>query len=80
MSKRITLSELKAILRDAEPVTFCQICGCAEFAACVDEQTLARCAWFVPGLCTFCVIGVRAPDPFEREPLYVGLALWGLAP
>jgi predicted phosphoadenosine phosphosulfate sulfurtransferase len=30
-----------------------------------------NCAWFVYGLCTACVIGVRAPESWERVPSYL---------
>lgn len=48
----------------------CLICGCSEHQACVDQY--GPCAWFVPGLCDFCVLGCRAPAADELLPLYSG--------
>jgi hypothetical protein len=57
----------------------CQICGCSEDNACVDvggdrafalDRDVVTCAWFVPFLCDFCVLGVRAPAAWDRVPSY----------
>lgn len=48
----------------------CLFCGCSERNACVDQY--GPCAWFVPFLCDFCVLGFRAPPPDDRLPLYAG--------
>lgn len=48
----------------------CQICGCSEHDACYDELEQRACAWFVPFLCDFCVLGWLWVSPGLRQPLY----------
>lgn len=47
----------------------CLICGCSEHDACWNEIDGA-CAWLVPHLCTFCVLGWLWVSPNLRQPLY----------
>lgn len=46
----------------------CFVCDCSEHDACFDVN--GACAWFVPFLCTFCVLDFRAPPFSELLPSY----------
>lgn len=50
----------------------CLICGCSDHEACFDDVE-GTCAWFVPYLCDFCVLGWMRPT--YPEPLYPPLVL-----
>lgn len=45
----------------------CLICGCSDNHACFDDVD-GTCAWFVPFLCDFCVLGWMRPT--HPQPLY----------
>lgn len=51
----------------------CLICNCSEHDACFDDIEERACAWFVPYLCDFCVLGWMRPT--YPEPLYQGIEL-----
>lgn len=51
----------------------CLICGCTDRSACYDDVDGA-CAWFVPWLCDFCVLGWMRPT--YPQPLYQPIAVF----
>jgi hypothetical protein len=45
----------------------CQVCGCTEFEACVDEHG-GRCCWVKADLCSHCVIRGESVGLPENDP------------
>lgn len=37
-----------------EPGTACQVCGCTDEMACINEETGEPCYWVAPGICSAC--------------------------
>jgi hypothetical protein len=56
----------------------CTVCGCSEFAPCIDEATGETCAWieFLPGMveingggmCSFCAENRAEEENFGLDP------------